>query len=95
MPVTYYKLETFMLKVARTRDVELSCDDCAKHSARLVDALMLGNVEDTELLDILHHVLQCLPCSQEIQVLQECARMEAEDAWPSMDEMWTKISKNE
>lgn len=94
MSMTYYKLDTFMLKIARTRPVEASCDDCAKHSARLVDALMQGNVEDAELLDILHHVLQCLPCSQEFQVLQECARMEAEDSWPSMDDMWNKIEKD-
>lgn len=91
MQITHYRLETFMLKIARTRDVEATCDDCAKHSARLVDALMQGNVQEAELLDILHHVLQCLPCSQEFQVLHECARMESEDSWPTMDQMWQDI----
>jgi hypothetical protein len=93
MRITHIKLDTFMVKIARTRDVEPSCDDCARHSARLVDALMQGNVEDSELLDILHHVLQCMPCSQEFQVLQQCARMDAEDSWPSFDEMWNKIEQ--
>lgn len=91
MRVTYLKLDTFMVKIARTREVELGCDDCAKHTARLVDALMQGNVNDEELLDILHHVLQCTPCSQEFKVLHECAKMEAEDTWPSEDELWKKI----
>lgn len=93
MQITHIKLDTFMVKIARTREVEASCDDCARHSARLVDALMQGNVEDAELLDILHHVLQCMPCSQEFQVLQECARMDAEDSWPSFDEMWNRIEQ--
>ena len=91
--LTHIKLDTFMIKVARTRDIELGCDDCAKHSARLVDALMQGNVKDEELLDILHHVLQCMPCSQEFKVLHECARMEADDSWPSEDELWHKIQE--
>ena len=93
MRITHIKLDSFMVKIARTRDVEASCDDCAQHSARLVDALMQGNVQDAELLDILHHVLQCMPCSQEFQVLQECARMDAEDSWPSFDEMWNRIEQ--
>lgn len=91
MRVTRMKLETFIVKVAHTRAVEVSCDDCAAHAARLVDALMSETVEDAELLDILHHVLMCIPCSQEFQVLQDCARMDAEDSWPSLDEMWVKI----
>ncbi len=93
MRVTHINLDAFMLKVARTREVEASCDDCAKHSARLIEALMQGNVQDQELLDILHHVLMCLPCSQEFQVLHDCARMDAEDSWPSMDEMWNQIDQ--
>ena len=93
MRVTHIRLDTFMVKIARTREAEKSCDDCAQHSARLVDALMQGNVEDSELLDILHHVLQCMPCSQEFQVLQECARMDAEDSWPTFEEMWNKIEQ--
>lgn len=94
MPVTYIKLETFMLKIARTREQEVSCDDCAKHSARLIDALMQGDVQEQELLDILHHVLMCLPCAQEFKVLQECARMDAEDSWPTLQELWGKIEQS-
>ena len=93
MRLTHIQLDTFMIKIARTREVEVGCDDCAKHSARLVDALLQGNVQDEELLDILHHVLQCLPCCQEFEVLKECARMEADDSWPSEDELWNKIEK--
>jgi hypothetical protein len=91
MRVTHIKLETFMLKISRTRDVEVGCDDCFKQSAHLIEALTMGNVEDEELLNIVHHLLQCLPCSQEFQVLQDCARMDAEDSWPSMDEMRDEI----
>lgn len=94
MRVTHIRLETFLVRVARTREVEKSCDDCARESARLVDALLNGNVEDQELLDILQHVLMCIPCSQEFEVLQDCARMDADDSWPSFDEMWNKIEKN-
>lgn len=93
MRVTHIKVETFLLKVARTREPEASCDDCAKHSARLIEALSQGNVEDAELLDILHHVLMCMPCGQEFEILQDCARMDAEDSWPSFDEMWNKIEQ--
>ncbi len=94
MRVTHIKLETFMVKIARTREQEVSCDECAKHSARLIEALMQGNVQEKELLDILHHVLMCMPCSQEFEVLQDCARMDAEDSWPSLDEMWKKIEQS-
>src|SRR4029079_2540736 len=93
MRVTHIKLETFMVKVARTREQEAASNDAAKHSARLVEPLMQGNVQDSELLDLLHHVLMCLPCSQEFQVLQDCARMDAEDSWPSFDDMWNKIER--
>lgn len=93
MRVTHIRLDTFLVKIARTRDVEKTCEDCAQHSARLVDALLKGNVEDEELLDILHHVLMCMPCSQEFEVLQDCARMDAEDSWPTFDEMWNKIEQ--
>ncbi len=93
MRVSYIKLETLMLKVSRTREVEVGCDDCARQSARLVEALMQGNVENQELLDIVHHILQCLPCSEEFRVLEECARMDAEDSWPSDDELWHKIEQ--
>lgn len=93
MRVTYIRLETFMLKISRTRVVEAGCDDCAQHSARLIEALQSGQVQDGELLDILHHLLQCLPCAQEFQVLQNCARMDVEDSWPSFDEMWHKIEQ--
>jgi hypothetical protein len=94
MPVTRIKLEAFMVKVARTRDAEAGCDDCAKHSARLVDALLSGNVEDAELLDILHHVLMCMPCSEEFHILEDCARMDAEDSWPTFDELWASLYKD-
>jgi len=93
MRVTHIKFEAFMVKVARTREQEANCEDCAKHSARLVEALMRGDVQDQELLDLLHHVLMCMPCSQEFQVLQDCARMDAEDSWPSFDEMWNNIEQ--
>ncbi len=93
MRVTHIKLETFMVKIARTREQEASCDECAAHVARLVEALMQGNVEDDVLLDILQHVLMCSPCGQEFHVLKDCARMDAEDSWPSFDEMWHKIEQ--
>lgn len=93
MRVSHIKLEAFLVKIARTREVEASCDDCAQHSARLVEALMNGHVEEGELIDILHHVLQCMPCSEEFQVLQDCARMDAENSWPSVDELWANIGK--
>lgn len=95
MRVTQDHIESFMLKIARTRPSESSCDDCAKHAARLVDALIQGDVEDQELLDILHHVLMCIPCGQEIRILHQCAQMDAMDAWPSPDEMWHKIERGE
>lgn len=93
MRVTHIKLDAFMVKIARTHEVEASCDDCAKLSARLIDALMAGPVEEQELLDILHHLLMCVPCAQEFQMLDDCARMDAEDSWPSLDEMWRKIEQ--
>ncbi|MCC7161153.1 MAG: hypothetical protein IT331_01550 [Anaerolineae bacterium] len=93
MRLTYLKLETFMIKIARTRADEVGCDDCAKHSARLVDALMQGNVNEQELQDLLLHVLQCLPCAEEFQILRDCARMDTEDSWPSEDALWRKIER--
>lgn len=93
MRVTRIKIDTFLIKVSRTRENEATCDDCAKQSARLVDALMQGQVDDEELLDILHHLLLCVPCSQEFQVLSECARMDADESWPSFEEMWSQIER--
>lgn len=93
MRVTHIKLDAFIVKIARTHEVEAGCDDCAKLSARLLEALMAETVEEEELLEILHHLLMCPPCAQEFQTLSDCVRMDAEDSWPSLDEMWRKIER--
>jgi len=52
---------------------------------------MSDDLRDEELLTILFHLQQCIPCSQEFEALKDCARMDEEDSWPSMDEMWQRL----
>lgn len=91
MRVSRIQVETFIIKVARTREDEAGCDDCARLAARLVQALLSNDLDDQELMTIWLHVQQCIPCGQEFEVLTDCARMDEEDSWPSMDEMWQKL----
>jgi len=91
MHVTRIRFEQFMLKIARTREEEASCDDCARLLAKLVETLLRGDVQDQELQDILHHLQQCSPCSEEFVVLRDCAKMDQEHSWPTLEEMWSKL----
>jgi hypothetical protein len=91
MRVTRLKLQTFMLKIARTREEEATCEDCAKLSAQLVEVVLTGAATNAELESILQHLKQCIPCSEEFEVLLNCAHMDAQESWPGMDELWAKF----
>lgn len=91
MDVIRLRIESLMVKLSRTRDQEASCDDCARLSAVLVEALLSGNVQSDELIGILRHLEQCAPCCEEFTILQQCAEMDAKDSWPSMQELWAKL----
>ena len=91
MRVIRVHIESFMYKIARTRDQEVDCDDCARLSAQLVEALVKGDVESQELIAILQHLEQCIPCSEEFAILRHCAEMDEQDSWPSMDDLWAKL----
>jgi hypothetical protein len=91
MRVNRIQIQTFMVKIARTRDEEASCDDCARLSAQLVEAFMHGEIQSDELLTIVAHLEQCIPCSEEFAVLKDCMRMEEEGSWPTLEEMWNKL----
>ncbi|HZQ05459.1 MAG TPA: hypothetical protein VFD70_02695 [Anaerolineae bacterium] len=93
MRVSRIQLEKFMVKIARTREEEASCDDCAQLSAQLVEVLLRGDAPNEELLSILQHLEQCVPCSEEFLVLKDCVRMELEQNWPTLDEMWNKLDQ--
>lgn len=94
MRVTRIKIETLIVKVAQTRDVEASCDDCARLSAKLVEVLFSGQVTDAQLAAIVQHLQECIPCAEEFQVLQQCAQMDKEDSWPSFEDMWRVFEQN-
>jgi hypothetical protein len=94
MRVTRIKIETLIVKVVQTRDVEASCDDCARLSAKLVEVLFSGQVTDAQLSAIVQHLQECIPCSEEFKALQECARMDMEDSWPSLEDMWRTLDQN-
>jgi hypothetical protein len=93
MRVSSLKLQTLLLKVSYTRDQEASCDDCARLSARLAEALMSGPVQDQELLSIVQHLIECFPCAEEFTVLQQCAQMDAQGSWPAIEELWHKLEE--
>lgn len=95
MRVTRIKIETFVVKIAQTREQEASCDDCARWSAKLAEMLAASGVRDQELLAILHHLQECIPCAQEFEALCDCERMEREENWPSFEEMWAKLQSGE
>lgn len=95
MRITRIKIDTFLVRIARTREEEASCDDCARLSARLVEVLAEQNVQDLELLAILQHLQECIPCAEEFQVLCDCARMDREEAWPSFEELWNLLQSGE
>ena len=95
MRVTRIKIETFVVKIAQTREQEASCDDCARLSAKLAEMLAASDVRDKELLAILHHLQECIPCAQEFQTLCDCERMDREEAWPSFEEMWAKLQSGQ
>lgn len=93
MRVTRIQIETFMVKVARTRAQEATCDDCARLSAQLVEAFLHGEIQGEELLTIVQHLEQCIPCGEEFAVLKDFMRMEEEGNLPSIEEMWNKIDQ--
>lgn len=95
MRITHIKIESFLVKIARTREVEMSCDDCARLSAKLAEVLAQQNIQDLELLAILQHLQECIPCAEEFQVLCDCERMEREEDWPSFERMWQILSGEE
>lgn len=92
MRVTRIKIETFVLKIAQTRESEVSCDDCARLSAKLAEMLAAANVQDGELFAILHHLQECIPCAEEFEALCHCERMDREENWPSFEEMWKHLT---
>ena len=91
MRVTRIQIQTFMVKVAHTREDEASCDDCARLSEQLVEAFMHGDIENEQLLTIVQHLEQCIPCAEEFAILKDFMRMEEEGNLPSLEEMWNKI----
>ncbi len=93
MRVIRIQIESLMVKVALTRAEEARCDDCARLSAQLVEALLSGDVQNEELLGIVHHLEECFPCAQEFAILQDCVMMEQYDSWPTMEEMWQKLDE--
>ncbi|MBI4671748.1 MAG: hypothetical protein HY741_08790 [Chloroflexi bacterium] len=93
MPVIPSEIQTFILKVALTREVEASCDDCAKLSAHLVEVLLDGAAQEQPLLAILQHLQECMPCAEEFKVLQDCAQMDLENSWPTFEEMWQRLEE--
>lgn len=95
MRVTRYHVERFVIKVAHTRANEPSCDDCAKLSAQLVEALIAGQAEGEEFQQILVHLEQCIPCAEEFAVLRECVQMELDDSWPTPEELKLRIENSE
>lgn len=94
MRVTRVQVQTFVIKIVNTHDVEATCDDCARHAARLVELMLSAAIDDVELLAVVHHLEECIPCAQEMRVLKECARMEQEDSWPSLEEMLQAVCQN-
>ena len=92
MRITRIKIESFVIKIAQTRENEVSCDDCARLSARLAEVLAASKVQDGELLAILHHLQECIPCAEEFEALRNCEQMEREENWPSFEEMWKHLT---
>jgi hypothetical protein len=80
-----------MVRVARTRDIELTCDECSELTAELVEAILDGQVYGERFADILHHLEMCNPCAEEVKVLKDCAKMDAENSWPSIDLLYGQI----
>jgi hypothetical protein len=95
MRVTRIKIETFLVKVAQTQEQEVSCDDCARYSAELVEALLSGKLEHAAFKNILQHLEECIPCAEEFTMLHQCAQMDDQDAWPSFEEMWRKLQSGQ
>ncbi len=95
MRVSRIKIESFLVKIALTREQEAGCDDCARLSARLAQAMLAENIQEPELIAILYHLQQCIPCAEEFKVLNDCAQMDAEDSWPSFEEMWRALGAGE
>jgi hypothetical protein len=94
MQIIRIKIETFLLKIAQTRETEASCDECARASAQLAEMLAVAQVTDEELLVILHHLQECIPCAQEFEALCNCERMEREENWPPLEEMWAHLQND-
>ena len=93
MAVTRTKIQTLVLKVAQTRDVEASCDDCARLAAHLAQVLLDGSTQDPSLEAILQHLKECIPCAEEFEVLKRCAQMDLEDSWPTFEELWQELDQ--
>lgn len=91
MRVTRFRIESLIVKIARTREREASCDDCARLSAELVEALLNGTADAKRFDEILQHLEECIPCSEEFKVLRDCAQMDKDDSWPSTQEMWRRL----
>lgn len=91
MRLTQIKIEHFFVKLALTREQEADCDECLRLSAQLVEAVLVGDFQSDELEPILLHLKQCIPCAEEFAVLHDCAKMDAEDSWPSAEDMWRRI----
>ncbi|GEM_PF-3570127 len=97
MRITRIQIETLVVKIAQTRELEASCDECAQWSAHLAEVLAQSSVQDQDqqMLAILQHLDECIPCAQEFQVLCACERMDREQNWPSFEEMWKLVCGNE
>ncbi len=94
MRSTRIRIETLLVKIAQTRAQEATCDDCAELSAHLAELLEQTKIEDERLIAIMQHLQECIPCAEEFQVLRDCERMEREDAWPSLDELWQRFGSD-
>ncbi len=95
MRITRIQIETLLVKIAHTRETEATCDECARWSAHLAEALAQASAQDEQMLAILQHLDECIPCAQEFQALCDCERMDREQDWPSFEAMWKLVCGGE
>jgi hypothetical protein len=82
-------------RVALTLDVEMNCDEAARLSAQVVDALMSNPDLGGQFALVIQHLEECVPCAEEFARLRDCAQMEQEGSWPSLMQLLEKACQGD
>jgi hypothetical protein len=71
------KFQSWLLRILKTQDEEISCSLCFDLISQYVDLENEGKEPGMEWEPLRHHLDQCLACRQDYEVLRDLTRLDA------------------